>query len=145
MFDLREEFDRLLLQWGQNVYLQRLNKPFANIPTGQNAFSNKFEKHTVRTMNTSPSSGLANIESQEEEGVEYPTSMVFWFRWDVNPITGDRVYLTVPRYPKGFNPIYTLDFADPKYGAKGRIEFWACAGSRVRPGGPGIDYGNDVN
>lgn len=145
MFDLREEFDRLLKQWGQNIYLQRLNKPFTNQMTGTNLYTNKLEKHTVRTMNTLTSGGLGRVQAEEEEGVGYPTEMVFWFRWDVNPISGDRVYMDVPRYPKGQDPVYKLDYADAKYGAQGRIEFWACAGTKIRPGGPGIDYGNDVN
>lgn len=131
--DLRLDLDAFLKKWGQNVYLQRRKTPFVDTPDGCAKYNNVLEKHTVRTMNVAASRALGAIKQEETEGIEYPVEMVFWFRYDVNPISGDRVYMQVPRYPSGKDPVYELDFADPKYGFQGRIEFWAAAGTKIRP------------
>lgn len=130
--DLRVEFDRLITQWGQNIYLQRVLNPF-NDDEESPRYSNTLEKHTVRSMNVLASRFLGDVKVESTEGLEFPTEMVFWFRHDVNPISGDRIYMDVPRYPDGKDPVYEIDHADPKYGLGGRIEFWACGATRQRP------------
>jgi len=130
--DLRVEFDGILKKWGQNIYLQRVLNPI-NDDEEVPRYSTTLERHTVRSMNVLASRFLADIKIEASEGIEFPTEMVFWFKWDVNPISGDRIYMDVPRYPSGRDPVYTIDHADPKYGLGGRIEFWACGCTRVRP------------
>lgn len=128
MPDLRVEFEKLLSQYGSNVYLQRCLNPMNN-DNEKPRYEKKLEKHTVRIMNVLASRFLAGVSQESPEGLEYPTEMVFWFKWDVNPMVGDRVYENIPRYPNN-QVLYELDYADPKRGLSGRIEFWACGATR---------------
>lgn len=135
--DLRVEFDAILKKWGQNIYLQRHTHPFEDVCDEQATpkYSYVLEKHTVRSMNVLASRFLGDTKIESTEGIEFPTEMVFWFRWDVNPVSGDLIHFNIPRYPPPnvLNTTYEIDHADPKYGLGGRIEFWACGATRQRP------------
>lgn len=131
--DLRTEFDLILKEWGQNIFLQRLRTPFIDTEHCTPKYTHVLEKHTVRSMNVLASRFLADTKLEQMEGIEYNSEMVFWFRHDVNPISGDRVYMDIPRYPSGQDPVYEIDYADPKYGVRGEIAFWATGATRIRP------------
>lgn len=131
--DLRVEFEGILKKWGQNIFLQRVKTPFVDPVDCEEKYSRTLEKHTVRSMNVLASRFLGDTKIESDEGIEFPTEMIFWFKHNVNPISGDRIYMPVPRYPLTQYPIYEIDHADPKYGLGGRIEFWACGSTRIRP------------
>lgn len=137
--DLRVELDALLKKWGHKIILQRVITPFED-PVHE--YSKQLEIHTVRSMNVLASRFLADIKLEQTEGIEFPTEMIFWFKHWANPATGDLIHFhipgiddpaPIPGYPPSRQPLYEIDHPDPKFGLGGRIEFWACGATRIRP------------
>lgn len=128
--NLRDEFDSIMAKYGHAVYLQRVTNPFEG--NEKLTYSTTLEKWMVRSMNPFTSGGLPGLVQEQPEGLEFPAEMVFWFRWNVNPGPGDRIYENLPGYPNN-QVIYTIDYADAKRGDGGRIEFWAIGATRISP------------
>lgn len=132
---LRDQFEGVLKKAGWNVYLQRRNG---------DSFSDQLEFHTVRN-NFGSTHGATSEAQEEEEGVAVTPDNVFYFKWDVNPGEGDRIY---ERFPNQVNntAVWLIDYAQPFRGFKGEIIYWACgvtreyvnrvAASSVTPGAP---------
>lgn len=128
MANLRKSFDTVLMRYGHNILLQRRLSPYsAEGPE----YSLQLERHTTRHMHPS-SRLLSNIAQEMPEGITHDSEMVYWFRWNVNPASGDRIYENIDIYPNN-QEIFIIDKAIPMRGRGGRIEFWACGVSQERP------------
>jgi len=120
--DLRKEVEQILAQWGHDILLQRRVK---EVGTGvyntrpNHGFTNVLEKHTVRERQPFADS-LTNILEERVEGKTADVDMLFYFRWNVNPDSGDRIY---EKDPRGYFT-YIIDWAQPFRFLNGRIEYW---------------------
>jgi len=121
--DLRRSFEGLLRRTGYNVYLQRRTNAYSG---GDPIYSNRLEKHTVRSV--VPSMGMSTVEQQDMEGITHDSDRVFYFKHDVNPTAGDRIYEQVPTQPHQ-QVTWIIDAAEPKRFRNGRIEFWVVGAS----------------
>lgn len=138
MANLRRDMDRILRDYGHNVFLRRRDR---SLPWTEDVRwvtdedgNPLLEKHTVRHMHPS-SVALSGATQQETEGVVTNVDRVYWFRWDVNPTEGDEV---LDFKPSGMPPVqkqetYHIDYAQPMRGNGGRIEFWAAGATRTDP------------
>lgn len=128
MTDLRKTVEGILRKWGHNILLQRVN----TIHDGEEPdYTTQLERHTVRHMYPA-NRGLPGIAQEQIEGVAYDAEMIYYFMWDVNPASGDRIYEELERYPNTLN-VWLIDFALPMRGRGGRIEYWVCGASRSEP------------
>lgn len=126
--DLRRVVEGILRKWGHNILLQRVN----TIHDGDEPdYVYNLERHTTRHMYPG-GRGLPGIAKEEIEGVAYDAEMIYYFMWDVNPASGDRIYEELERYPDLQN-VWKIDFALPMRGAGGRIEYWVVGASREVP------------
>lgn len=122
--DLRKEVNSIMRKWGYDILLQRRVK---NSNRGiyslreNSGFSDKLEKHTVRSRY--PSRGVGNLTraiDEQMEGKIADADMVYYFSWDANPDTGDRIY---EKNPNGYQT-YVIDWSLPMRFHRGRIEYW---------------------
>ena len=126
--DLRKTVENILKRWGHNILLQRVQ----SIHDGEEPdYTTILERHTVRHMYPA-NRGLPGIAQEMPEGVTYDCEMIYYFMWDVNPASGDRIYEELERYPNNLN-VWLIDFALPMRGVKGRIEYWVVGASREVP------------
>lgn len=128
MANLRKSFDATLRRYGHNILLQR--RVSAYTAEGPE-YTRQLERHTTRHMHPS-SRLLANIAQEMPEGIAHDSEMVYWFKWNVNPGSGDRIYENIDIYPDNME-IFIIDKVVPMRGRGGRIEFWACGVSQERP------------
>lgn len=128
MPNVRKSFEGLLRKYGHNIYLQRrVNEYDGNKPE----YLNQLERHTVRHMHPS-SRLLANLALEMPEGIVHDSEMIYWFKWDANPQSGDRIYENIDIYPNSLTT-FLIDKAIPMRGKHGRIEFWTCGVSQETP------------
>jgi hypothetical protein len=137
--DPRADFEYILRVFGHDVYLQRrLDDESAIGQYRQVRWSDRLEKHTIREMNSS-SMNMAGLVQERAEGVETEYDRVYWFKWDVNPDQGDRIYDGIPetyidnagqKNVRINGQTYTIDLAYPFRGEGGRVEYWACGVSK---------------
>lgn len=127
--ELRTEFDKVLKKWGHNVLLQRVEQPYVNTPP---SFSDsKLEMHTVRHMYPN-SQSLTFAQNENIEGVTYDVDVVYYFRHDVKPTAGDRIYDNIERFPNSYI-LFTVDWAAPMKGKHGEIVFWTVGCTKQKP------------
>lgn len=141
MVDLRRTFNGLLRNWGHDVLLQRRLPDVYNDPHPKPLFATKLERHTVRHMYPT-NRALADVQAEHMEGLVITVDMVYYFKWDVSPEEGDRIYEIDDRVPKGdsfrtvtntVRELYTIDYALPMRGKGGSIIYWACGATRSDP------------
>lgn len=130
--DLRSVFERILREWGHDVYLQKVanfGEPNAAPRyTTDDQGRHVLEKHTTR--HTYPGArALGNILTEEIEGMLTDYEVIYYFKHDVNPRTGDRIYENIVRYPNNL-VTFIVDTAIPMRGKGGRIEFWATGATK---------------
>lgn len=126
--DLRNVFDNILRQWGHDVFLHRVVNPKAPYDVPRYAQNSEgapvLERHTTR--HTYPGSrALGSIAQEEIEGVLHDYEYIYYFRHNVEPRSGDRIYDELGERDGG-DVMYTVDMAIPMRGRGGRIEFWAA-------------------
>lgn len=122
--NLRATVDSIMNRWGHDILLQRRVR---DTGTGvyrlrENAgFTNQLEKHTVR-QRLPGSESLTNAIEERIEGKVADVDLVFYFRWNVVPDKGDRIY---DKDPRGYFT-YIIDWAFPLRFQGGRIEYWVA-------------------
>ncbi len=122
MINLRQEFLNLLKEDGWNVYLQRRSSD------DEWGFSNILEKHLIRNRFASSASATRRAQEQDE-GVSVSADNVFYFRWDVNPGEGDRIYEQFPNQATG-QVVWLIDYSQPFRGTGGAIIYWVAGCTR---------------
>jgi len=124
MPDLRRRMERILRDYGHNIYLQR--RTGDSSVTGEASYANGFERHTVRNMIPS-SVGMARAAQEAMEGRIVDVDVVYYFQWDANPLEGDRIHEVDPRG----HLVFDIDYSYPHRGNGGRIEYWACGATKT--------------
>jgi len=128
MSNISAEFDAILRKWGHNILLQRVEDRF----NGEKfIYSNTFERHTVRHVD-SASSGLSNARQVNVEGIVFNSSMVYYMRPDVSPMPGDRIYENIENYPNN-TVTYIIEASVPMRGEGGVISYWAVGATKESP------------
>lgn len=123
---IETEFDSILKKWGHNIYLQRVEDRY----NGEKfVYKNVFERHTVRHVSAF---NLAKAQQQNEEGVGFDSSMIYYMRADVNPLPGDRIYENIENYPNN-TATYIVDSAVPMRGEGGRVSYWSVGATKESP------------
>lgn len=127
MANLRATMDGILKEYGYNILLQKR----VNISTSESKeYSGNLERHTVRSM-LPGSAGLTDIAQELDAGVARDAEMVYYFRYTANPDEGDRIYDNYGRSENDY-VVFTIDWAVPMRGKKGRIEFWTVGVTREK-------------
>lgn len=122
MINLEKSFQKLLRDWGYDVYIQR------KMANGN--YSNQLERVTTRSVFQN---GRINTQAKQEqqEGIEINSEVVYYFESNINPQEGDRIYETLPNaYSK--QTIYVIDTASPNRGRMGKISFWTVGASKEK-------------
>ena len=99
---------------------------------GELVYRNELEKHTVRSTMAGASRNLATDAEEQSEGLVVNSDMVFYFRHDVFPMAGERIYETIDRYPND-TVKYVIDSSVPMRGARGSIIYWVVGATREGP------------
>jgi hypothetical protein len=128
MANLRNSFEATLRRYGHNIILQRRENEYASATP---SYTRRLERHTVRHMHPS-SRLLANLAIEMSEGIVHDSEMIYFFKWDSNPASGDRIYENIDLYPNSMST-FLIDKSIPMRGRGGRIEFWVCGVSQERP------------
>ena len=132
--ELRLVFDDILKEWGHDILLQRVLNPFEANQSPRYTDENGdtvLERHTVR--HTYPGSrALGSVAQEELEGVLYKFEYVYYFRHSVNPISGDRIYENLERYPNDLNT-FIIDAVIPMRGKGGMVVYWIAGVTRETP------------
>lgn len=122
--NLRATVNSIMKKWGHDVLLQR---KLVSPPTGglyglqeNSGYSKQLERHTTRHRWPNQSGGLTGVLQEQTEGVDAQVDLIYYFLWDVNPKSGDRIY---DKNPTGWTH-YTIDWALPMRFQNGRIEYW---------------------
>ncbi len=126
----RKKFDNILSEYGHDVYLQRrtVDRGRGNYNVRENnGFSDKLEKHTVRSRLAGRSTSIPGVKEEMPEGLVHDVDKLFYFRWDVNPDKHDRVYEGKP----GGREIYVVDWSQPFRGPGGAVIYWAVGASLI--------------
>lgn len=127
MIDARQRFDWILQNWGNDVLLQRRGR--------DGTFTNTLEKHTSR-ISISTSMTLSDGLSHEPEGQVVDARVMFYFRHDVDPRVGDRIYEYERRNTDadiGEQTVYIITDSYPVKGRLGEIAYYAARAVRHRP------------
>ena len=123
MIDAKRSFNRILRQWGHDVYVQRI------LANGNH--SDHFERVTTRQVGQS---GAANSNSTQEydEGLLTNYDAVYYFEENIFPKEGDRIY---ENYSLKVNKNYTvfrIDTVSAIRGRLGEINYWVVGATREK-------------
>lgn len=140
MEDLRWTVNKLLAQWGLDVYLQRriyqegvglYSEPQPD-PTDQRYWSPKLEKYTVRMTFAGRKLSLSDTQEERPEGWVHTIPLLFYFPYYARPTEGDRIYVKDKRYPNEMGT-YIIFYASPTYGRYGKVTFYVVGTKRELP------------
>ena len=124
---MKKDFNSIIRQYGHDVLLQRRTQTVDSIPT----YSDVLEKHTVRA--DSPNSRtLIKSQSENMEGLVNTSERIYYFKSEVNPYEGDRIYEVDYRNNK-YQSVWVIDQAFPMRGIDGHIVYWAAGATRIKP------------
>lgn len=126
---MRDEMDRILANYGHDVYLQRVvdtSDDYQDI-----TYSDDLEIHTVRFSITA-NRALPGMRQEMREGILNTAERVYYFRYDANPFDNDRIYELEPR-PRDRQIVWVIDGAVPMFGPNGNLVYWMAGATRIRP------------
>lgn len=124
MIDAKRMFEKILREWGHDIFLQRrLSDDFV--------YSDTLERHTTRSV-YAKSFALANAKEEVPEGVITNAEMIYYFKNNVNPKPGDRIY------EESYNSLedslmYVIDDVYGVRGKKGEINYWIVGVTKDLP------------
>lgn len=123
MIDAKRAFNKILREWGHDVYIQRM------LSNGNH--SDKFERVTTRQVGQS---GLLNANSTQEmpEGMDTSYDAVYYFDDTVSPKEGDRIYENYSAKINRSYTMYRIDTVTAVRGRLGKIVFWVAGATRER-------------
>ncbi len=125
---MRDDFRRILQNYGHNVYLQRLKEVDE---CGNEHYSDVLEKHTSR-FTIGIHRGLTQAEKEENEGVMNASDRSYYFMHDVRPFEGDLIYDYNDRAPND-QEVWKITSAVGLRGDDGQIVHHICGVVRSRP------------
>lgn len=124
MIDAKRIFEKILREWGHDIFLQRrLSDDFV--------YNDVLERHTTRSV-LARSFALANAKEEVPEGVITNSELVYYFKKEVNPKPGDRIY------EESYNSlddavIYVIDNSYGVRGKRGEINYWIVGATKEIP------------
>jgi hypothetical protein len=124
MSSMENKFNTILKQYGHDVYLQRR----VETAEGEVSYHDTLEIHTTRYSIFSPRS-LPNAKQEQMEGIVATSERVYYFKKDVNPYDGDRIY------EEEFSPeksVWVIDQVTPMRGTGGTVVYWAVGCTKIR-------------
>jgi hypothetical protein len=121
--NVKQVFKGILRKWGNDILLQRRTNTSNSI---NKEYSNKLERHTVRSRYPGSPVGVAQ---EQIEGVLHNADMIYYFKHDANPMEGDRIY---ENYERNNNDVrvFIVSYAIPMRGRGGSIDFWTVGATR---------------
>lgn len=122
---MKLEFEKILKGYGHDVFLQRRTQE-----TGATlVYSDKLEVHTTRYTLTN-NRALTGTQQEQKEGLLNTSERVYYFKSDVNPCEGDRIYEQDPRLGQ---TVWVIDQAYPFRGENGLFIYWSVGATRIKP------------
>lgn len=123
MIDAKRSFNKILREWGHDVYLQRV------LPNGNH--SNRFERVTTRQVGQS---GITNSNSTQEldEGIYTNYDAVYYFEDKISPKEGDRIYENFSLKSSKNYTLFRIDVASAVRGRQGKIVYWIVGATREK-------------
>lgn len=129
--DLRAKVNNILARWGHDILLQRrLTATASGVYGSDYTYAEKLERHTTRHRLPGEGSGLTGVVQEQAEGIDAEVDLIYYFKWDVNPKSGDRIY---DQNPTGVRR-YVIDWSQPMRYQNGRIEYWIVGASMESEG-----------
>lgn len=129
MDTMREDFEHILKMYGHDVFIQRAK---AYIPGQPVSYEEKLERHTTRHM-LPTTRGLPTVTQEQIEGLLYTAERLYYFKHDVVPYEGDRIYEIDESRTSGRQAVWNIDSAMPMRGRHGNIIYWIVGTTRERP------------
>lgn len=124
MIDAKRMFEKILREWGHDIFLQRrLSDDFV--------YSDILERHTTRSF-YAKSFSLAGAKEEVPEGIITNAEMVYYFKASVNPKPGDRIYEESHNSLED-SIIYVVDDAYGARGKRGEINYWIVGVTKDLP------------
>jgi hypothetical protein len=125
---MRSEYEQVIKEYGHDVYLQRSQ---VDPDTKEITYSNTLEKHTVR-YSVGVHRNLPRSGEESMEGILNTTDRSYYFKHDVNPFEGDRVYDYLQRAENN-QEVYLVQATVAMRGEDGQIAFWVAGVTREFP------------
>lgn len=125
MASMEGKFNSILKKYGHDIYLQR----HVETSEGEVSYSDTLEVHTTRYSTYTPRN-LPNARQEQMEGIVSTFERVYYFKKDVNPYNGDRIYEEEFRPEKS---VWLIDQVTPMRGVGGTIVYWAVGCTKIRP------------
>jgi len=123
---MRSDFEDIIKQYGHDVYLQR-----SSVVDGEIKYENTLEKHTTR-FSVGVHRNLPRSQEESMEGITNTTDRTYYFKYDVKPYEGDRIYDYLDR-SEDDKEVWLINSAVGMRGDDGHISFWVCGVTRVWP------------
>lgn len=123
MIDAKRSFEKILREWGHDVYIQRI------LANGNH--SERLEKVTTRHVGQN---GRQNALSEREmpDGNQVRYEMTYYFQGHINPKEGDRIYEGYSFKASKNYSMYRIEAVTPMRGRNGKIVFWVAGASREK-------------
>lgn len=124
MINIKKVFARTLRDWGHDILLQRrMSDDFV--------YNDILERHTTRSV-YAKSFALANSKEEVPEGVITNSELVYYFKSEVKPKPGDRIY------EESYNSledtiIYLIDDVYGVRGKRGEVNYWIVGATKEVP------------
>lgn len=123
MIDPKRSLNKILRQWGHDVYIQRV--------LGNGNHSAQFERVTTRQVGQSGISN-ANSSSETQEGILTNYDAVYYFEENINPKEGDRIYENYSFKVSKNYTIFRIDAVTANRGRFGKINYWTVGATREK-------------
>lgn len=127
---MRSDFEQILKEYGHDVYLQR-KKPNEDELLEKDEYFDNLEKHTAR-FSVGVHRNLPRAQAEQMEGLVNTTDRTYYFKHDVNPYEGDRIYDYLDRAPRDME-VWSVSASVGMRGANGQIIFWVAGVTRIHP------------
>lgn len=133
--DLRATMQATLRRWGHDILLQRrvhpekFRGPFAL--EENEGYNERLERHTVRRR-YARTARLPYNAVENDEGWTHDPTQIYYFKWDVNPGEGDRIYEHDEAVPNKYTT-WLISEVFAERGLGGRVEFWTVGVLRELP------------
>lgn len=124
---MRNDFEDILTRYGHDVYLQRADLD----DCGERVYSDTLEKHTTR-FSIGIHRNLPRSQAEQMEGILNTTDRSYYFKYDVNPFEGDRIYDYLDRNEDD-KEVWLINSAVGLRGTDGRIIYWVAGVTRIWP------------
>lgn len=125
---MKSDFDKILKDYGHKIYLQRRSQ---TTDCDGVEYREELEIHLTR-FSIYNNRGLPNTQTEQMEGLLNSSGRVYYFKSDVCPYEGDRIYEEDFRTPNK-QTVWVIEQAVPERGNSGVVVYWAVGAGRISP------------